>query len=175
MNADCSKNLIFFIENSDNISFLVNQTEQISNILSGYHSKGKLQGTILDFTVRQFRFLYLLYAKSIVILDIKGLLESAANDLQIVESIQLNSVNQFSCIEVANNEQSLVLFSDVANKRKAEGMAVLHIDCSTGNNHAQTIMLVGDENASAILDIEIWDTFLALLLDRNLIVVFDLA
>jgi hypothetical protein len=80
------KNLIFLIENnepsdgsvelSNNISFLVNQTEQISNILSGFHSKNMLQGTILDFTVRQFRYLYLLYAKSIVILDIKDLLSS---------------------------------------------------------------------------------------------------
>ena len=64
------------VEVSNNISFLVNQSDQISNILSGYHSKSKLLGTILDFTVRQFRYLYLLYAKSIVILDFKDLLSS---------------------------------------------------------------------------------------------------
>ena len=39
-------------ESSNNISFLVNQDDQISNVLSANHSKGKLQGTILDFTVR---------------------------------------------------------------------------------------------------------------------------
>jgi hypothetical protein len=80
------------LETSNNISFLVNQDEQISNVLSANHSKGKLQGTILDFTVRQFRYLYLLYAKSIVILDFRDLLNSkvnGANDMQIVESIQL--------------------------------------------------------------------------------------
>jgi hypothetical protein len=33
-----------------------------------------------------------------------------------------------------------------------------------------------DENlGSAILDIEIWDSYLALLFEKNLIVVFDLA
>jgi len=72
-------------EQSNNISFLVNQNDQISNVLSVYHSKGKLQGTILDFTIRQFRFLYLLYAKSIVILDFKELLKfkvnSSGNDI----------------------------------------------------------------------------------------------
>ena len=79
-------------ETSNNISFLVNQDDQISNVLSANHSKGKLQGTILDFTVRQFRYLYLLYAKSIVILDFNDLINSkvnGANDVQIVESIQL--------------------------------------------------------------------------------------
>jgi hypothetical protein len=40
------------LETSNNISFLINQDEQISNVLSANHSKGKLQGTILDFTVR---------------------------------------------------------------------------------------------------------------------------
>jgi hypothetical protein len=100
---------MFFIESesdglNNNISFLVNQTEQISSILSGYHSKAKLQGTILDFTVRQFRYLYLLYAKSIVILDLKDLLSSTNSEVHILESIQLMQTNQFSNIEVANNE-----------------------------------------------------------------------
>jgi hypothetical protein len=58
----------------NNITFLVNQTDQIQNVLSGYHAKGKLQGTILDFTTRKFRYLHLLYAKSITILDFKDLL-----------------------------------------------------------------------------------------------------
>ena len=78
-------------ELKNNISLLVNQNEQISNILSEFHSKGKLQGRILDFTIRHFRYLYLLYAKSIVVLDFKDLLSSkmnsSASDLQIVDSI----------------------------------------------------------------------------------------
>ena len=44
--------------------------------------------------MRHFRYLYLLYAKSIVVLDFKDLLsskmDSSASDLQIVESIQLD-------------------------------------------------------------------------------------
>jgi len=66
-------------ELNNNISLLVNQNDQISNILSEFHSKGKLQGKILDFTVRHFRYLYLLYAKSIVVLDFKDLLSSKMN------------------------------------------------------------------------------------------------
>lgn len=87
-----TKTLPKVTEVSNNISFLVNQNDLISNVLSVYHSKGKLQGTILDFTIRQFRYLYLLYAKSIVILDFKDLLrfnQNATADISIVESIQL--------------------------------------------------------------------------------------
>ena len=84
-------------ELNNNISLLVNQNDQISNILSEFHSKGKLQGKILDFTVRHFRYLYLLYAKSIVVLDFRDLLSSkmnsSASDLQIVDSIQLDRPN----------------------------------------------------------------------------------
>lgn len=44
--------------------------------------------------MRHFRYLYLLYAKSIVVLDFKDLLSSKMNspasDLQIVDSIQLD-------------------------------------------------------------------------------------
>lgn len=44
--------------------------------------------------MRHFRYLYLLYAKSIVVLDFRDLLssrmDSSASDLQIVESIQLD-------------------------------------------------------------------------------------
>jgi len=39
--------------------------------------------------MRQFRYLYLLYAKSIVILDMKDVLSSTASEVQILESIQL--------------------------------------------------------------------------------------
>ena len=214
------------IETSNNISFLVNQDDQISNVLSGNHSKGKLQGTILDFTVRQchygtnkqeFRYLYLLYAKSIVILDLRDLLNSkvnATNDIQIVESIQLLTPqqNQFNYIEVANSDdQSLLLFNDVASRRtglaqanpskvsgaesgKAAAKAsILHIDCSgfqgngssSGASHVQTMLQIGhaegeqsvkvDVPRGAILDVEIWDTFLAVLFEKNLVQVYDLA
>jgi len=78
-------------EVSNNISLLVNQHEQIPNVLSVYHSKGMLQGTILDFTIRHFRYLYLLYAKSITVLDLKDILRgSPSAEITIVESIILS-------------------------------------------------------------------------------------
>lgn len=42
------------VEVSNNISLLINQDDLISNVLSVYHSKAKLQGNILDFTIRKF-------------------------------------------------------------------------------------------------------------------------
>ena len=120
--------------------------------------------------------MYLLYAKSIVILDFRDLLNSkvnAANDVQIVESIQLSSPqqNQFHYIEVANSDdQSLLLFNDVASRRTGLALAnppkvsgaesgkaavkssILHIDCSnfqgnssqsSGASHVQTMLQIG--------------------------------
>jgi hypothetical protein len=88
-----------------------------------------------------------------------------------------SSLNQFSCIEVANHGQSLVLFTKATPKRQ-----ILHIDCAaafegSGEKYVQTNLSIGlpDESLGSILDIEIWDAFLAILFEKNLIVVFDLA
>ena len=122
-----ARNLICFLENTpsqagkqDNLSMLFNQDDFISSILTPLHLKGKLVGTSLDFTVRNFRYLYLLYAKSIVVLDFSGLLHSQrSGELQIQESIQISggvsSINQFTRIEVASNEgEGLLLFRDTS-------------------------------------------------------------
>lgn len=142
------------VEVRNNVSFLVNQTDQIPNLLSCYHAKGKLQGNILDFTIRKFRFLYLLYAKSVTILDFKDLLSSDA-DISIVQSIQLsvspNQLNEFTCMEVTDTpDQSLLLFTDIASRKTGEKAVapagILHIDCSefagkqSQTAHKQTLL-----------------------------------
>jgi hypothetical protein len=84
---------------------------------------------------------------------------------------------------VANHDQSLVLFTDVASRRSgsnSESLAILLIDCegskAAGGQHAQTMLGLPEDNlGSAIVDIEIWDSYLALTFEKNLIAVFDLA
>ena len=79
-----------------------------------------------------------------------------------------------------------MLFTDVISRRPGanpDSMQILHIDCAAadgskagGAHHEQTMLGLTEDNfGSVILDIEIWDSFLALLFDKNLIVVFDLA
>lgn len=185
------------VEVRNNVSLLVNQTDQIPNLLSGYHAKGKLQGNILDLTMRKFRFLYLLYAKSITILDCKQLLASDG-DVSIVQSIQLNvspnQLNEFSFLEVTDTpDQSLLLFTDIASRKPGEKAVapagILHIDCSefAGKQsqaaHKQTLLQLastdtlggGKSDSLTIFDVEIWDKYLAVLTEKNTVFVFSVA
>jgi len=59
---------------STNLGLLLNQTDHVTGLLSHFHAKGKLLGNILDFTVRNFHYLYVLYGKSVAVLDIEDLL-----------------------------------------------------------------------------------------------------
>lgn len=129
------------IEMNNNVTFIVNQNDQIQNVLSDFHQKGKLQGAIQDFTVRHFRYLYLLYAKSVTILDFQDLLDnqSGGQDIRIIQSIQLTSLssqpnqqNEFNFMEVTQTpDQSLLLFTDIASRRGVSKTPALESEKST--------------------------------------------
>lgn len=79
---------------ANNISLLVNQNDEISDILAANHAKGQYIGRIVDFTIRKMRYLYLLYTRSVVVLDFGDVLSSnhgSAADLKFVRSIRLSA------------------------------------------------------------------------------------
>ena len=86
-------------------------------------------------------------------------------------------------MEVANQDDaSLLLFSDVASLKASEAKgelgAVLHIDLSSDDREfKQTQLVLGtsENEKHQILDVEVWDTYLAVLVEKNTVFVFDLA
>ena len=80
------------------------------------------------------------------------------------------------------DDASLLLFSDVASLKadetKGEPGTILHIDLSSESREfKQTQLVLGtsENEKHQILDVEVWDTYLSVLVEKNTVFVFDLA
>lgn len=91
---------------------LVNQTKLIPNILE-LKSKQLKDAIVLDFTLREFHLLHVLFREKIGVYSIKDMLNSDTQPVKLIGfiSIKLPSPD-FNRIEVtSSSEESLVLFN----------------------------------------------------------------
>jgi hypothetical protein len=71
--------LFCFIQGEKDISLLLNRQDLIQNIVE---KSGSVNAQIIDYTIVQHKFLYLLYKQSISVLDISALLDKKQNPLE---------------------------------------------------------------------------------------------